>query len=474
MSPRCSTALGVLLGTASFPTTAAGYRRLLAWARGFGPVRRAGVECTGSYGAALTRHLRSEAITVIEVNRRDRADRRRRGKTDTLDAEAAARAVLSGRATAIAKSGDGPVEMLRMFKLAKDSAVKSRTQAINQLKAVLVRADPALRESMTGLSNPALIRRCAELDRTTPTDPAGAAAFTLRRARPPHPRAHRRDQRAQRPDHHRDPDPRTPAAAPPRRRTRHRRRAAHRRRRQPRPAAHEASFAALCGVSPIEASSGKTQRRRLNRGGDRQANSALYTIVITRIRWDQRTQHYINRTLAEGKTRREAMSALSGSSHPNAGHRASSVSWDIPEGFTIQSWGDDRPRRFWFEREARQPVLAHGRRQSGEVGLPVPGELQPELAPRHFRADPVDDPGEDPGDSHRVLVEVHLHVLPVSAVGHVDVCAVAEVNPPMVLGHHDQTLIQGAEPHRDVVAAAGSATADVQDQHRLVHRRVQR
>jgi len=116
------TALGVLLATSSFPTTAEGYRAMLAWARGFGAVHRAGVECTGSYGAALSRHLHAEAVTVIEVNRADRGNRRRRGKTDTIDAEAAARAGLSGRATAIAKAGDGPVQMLRMFELAKAKA----------------------------------------------------------------------------------------------------------------------------------------------------------------------------------------------------------------------------------------------------------------------------------------------------------------------------------------------------------------
>lgn len=147
------TAVGVLLATESFPTTTAGYRRLLQWAREFGTVERAGVECSGSYGAALARHLTAERVSVIEVNRADRGERRRRGKSDTLDAEAAARAALPGRATAIAKSGDGHVEMLRMFKLAKVSAVKSRTQAINQLKAVLVRADPSLREAMSGLTH---------------------------------------------------------------------------------------------------------------------------------------------------------------------------------------------------------------------------------------------------------------------------------------------------------------------------------
>jgi transposase len=129
-------ALGVLQGTRSFPTTAAGYQQMLRWATGFGTLRRAGVECTGSYGAALARHLVGEQIEVIEVNQPDKATRRRRGKTDTVDAEAAAHAVLSGRASASAKAGDGPVEMVRIFKLAKASAIKSRTQAINQLKAV--------------------------------------------------------------------------------------------------------------------------------------------------------------------------------------------------------------------------------------------------------------------------------------------------------------------------------------------------
>ncbi|MGP4092800.1 IS110 family transposase, partial [Streptomyces sp. KR55] len=127
------TTLGATLGGRGFPATAEGYRQLLSWARSFGILRRAGVECTGSYGAALTRHLRAEGIEVTEVNQPDKAARRRHGKTDAIDAEAAARAVLSGRATAAAKTSDGPVEMLRLFKLAKGSAIKSRTQAINQL-----------------------------------------------------------------------------------------------------------------------------------------------------------------------------------------------------------------------------------------------------------------------------------------------------------------------------------------------------
>ena len=131
---------------------------------------RAGVEGTGSYGAALTRYLRRSGVTVIEVNRPDRAARRRHGKTDAIDAVAAANAVLSGRANSTAKTGDGPVEMLRMFRLARASAVKSRTQAINQLKAVIVGADPELRENLTGRTDTALIRHCAAL---TPPPTAG-------------------------------------------------------------------------------------------------------------------------------------------------------------------------------------------------------------------------------------------------------------------------------------------------------------
>ncbi|MFF4234141.1 transposase [Streptomyces sp. NPDC001820] len=132
---------GAVIGTETFPATAAGYRQLLEWASRLGTVCRAGVEGTGSYGAALSRYLLAQHVEVFEVNRPDRTVRRRRGKSDMADAQAAAQAVLSGRAQARAKSGDGPVQIARMFKLAKDSAVKARTQAINQLKAVLVTAD---------------------------------------------------------------------------------------------------------------------------------------------------------------------------------------------------------------------------------------------------------------------------------------------------------------------------------------------
>lgn len=173
------TALGLLAATASFPATAAGYEELHAWARKFGVVRRAGVEGTGSYGAALARHLRACGVTVIEVNRPDRSMRRHRGKTDAVDAESAARAVISGRATVTPKTGDGAVEMLRAFKIAKGSAIKARTQAINQLKGILVNAEPSLREALSGLTTHQLVTHCIALDAEPRAGVAGAVARTL-------------------------------------------------------------------------------------------------------------------------------------------------------------------------------------------------------------------------------------------------------------------------------------------------------
>lgn len=148
-----------------------------AWVSWVGP----GVEGTGCYGAALARYLRAETVQVLEVNRPDRAARRRRGKNDLVDAEAAARAVLSGQAVVVPKNADGPTEALRVLKLARDSAVKARTQAINQLRAVLISADPELRESLSGLGAAGLIRACAELPDPGPGSVTTAAVLhTLR------------------------------------------------------------------------------------------------------------------------------------------------------------------------------------------------------------------------------------------------------------------------------------------------------
>ncbi|WP_206185056.1 IS110 family transposase [Thermoactinospora rubra] len=177
------TGMGALVDSRAFPTGPDGSQQLLAWARSFGVLRRAGVECTGSYGAALARVLAAEGVEVFEVfevSQPDKAARRRRGKSDEVDAEAAARAVLSGRATAIPKSGDGPVEMACLLRRAKESAVKARTQAINQLRAALVVADPALRASFDGLGPKPLIRRCADLAVGPVADVDSATLYVLR------------------------------------------------------------------------------------------------------------------------------------------------------------------------------------------------------------------------------------------------------------------------------------------------------
>jgi transposase len=303
-------ALGALLGCQEFSAGEAGYQQLLAWARTFGQVVRAGVEGTGSYGAALTRYLQAEGVLVIEVNRPDRQMRRSRGKTDATDAHAAALAVLSGRAAAIPKAGDGQVEQMRIYKVAKDSAVKSRTQAINQLKTLLVNAEPWLRASMSGLTNIMLVARCAEL---RPEDHSGVIAASMHTMRLlAHRIQHLNDEirdveqriteavKAVAPDLLKEfgvgPDSAATlliAAGD-----------------NPERLRGEASFAALCGVSPIEASSGKSRRRRLNRGGDRQANAALFRVILTRMRCNERTRDYVARRTTEGLSKREIMRCL--------------------------------------------------------------------------------------------------------------------------------------------------------------------
>lgn len=306
------TSVGGVIATSAFSTTAAGYQELVVWARSFGSLVRAGVECTGSYGAALSRHLQAAGVAVTEVNQTDRADRRKHGKTDTLDAEAAARAVISGRATTVAKTGDGLVEAIRVMRIARSSAVNAKVKAINQLKAIIVGADPDLRDSLAGLGPATLIRRCAELPEAA--DDASqvdrSVVFTLRllaeritalkaEAYALHVRIRQLvDQHVPELLEQNGVGADSAAALliavgdnPDRIHS-------------------EASFAALCGASPVHASSGMTSRLRLNRGGDRQANAALYRIALSRLRWHEPTIAYMSRRLAEGKTRREIIRCL--------------------------------------------------------------------------------------------------------------------------------------------------------------------
>ncbi|MFF4160757.1 IS110 family transposase [Streptomyces sp. NPDC001678] len=308
---------GAVLATSEFPASAVGYRDLLKWARTSGAVRRAGVEGTGSYGASLPRYPLAQGVDVFDVNWMDRADRRRRGKSDPLDAQNAARAVLSGRACARAKSGDGrPVQIARMYKLTKVSAVKARAQAINQLKFVLVTADPALREALAGLGNAELFRTCARFAGASGHEEGGEESVLQATRIALGLLAHRIGQLS---EQIRDVDARLA-------------RLVERHAPQlldvvgigpdtavtllitvgdnPERLDSEASFAALCGVSPVERSSGRRQVRRLNRGGDRQANAALHRIVFTRLRVDPRTQDYYERRIKEGKIRRAIIRCL--------------------------------------------------------------------------------------------------------------------------------------------------------------------
>ena len=152
--------LGTRLGECRHRTTPAGYADLERWAIGLGDVAAFGVEGTGSFGAGLARFLSGQGHTVIEVNRPDRSTRRRVGKSDPIDAEAAARSVLAGTSQGLPKSGTHGVEMIRMLKVVKDSAMKARTQATNQMLALVLTAPAELRQALDGLSAGRLVRRC--------------------------------------------------------------------------------------------------------------------------------------------------------------------------------------------------------------------------------------------------------------------------------------------------------------------------
>ena len=299
-----------ILATESFPATPSGYRRLLRWLRRHGEVATVGVEGTGSFGAGLARYLAGEGVTVIEVNRPDRQRRRRRGKSDTVDAEAAARAALSGDATGVPKSADGRVEAIRVLRLARRSAIKARTQASNQIRDLIVTAPDGLRSRLRALSTDQRVAACARFRPGEFDEPVGATKAALRTLAVRHQQLSNEiaaldDQLAQlcaatNPALLAAPGVGPEVAAtllstagdnPNRMRT-------------------EASFAALCGASPVEASSGKIARHRLNTGGDRQANNALWRIVLVRMSSDPRTQDYLKRRTLEGKSKKEIIRCL--------------------------------------------------------------------------------------------------------------------------------------------------------------------
>ena len=266
----------------------------------WGEVRAFEVEGAGSYGAGLARFLTGRGFTVVEVNRPDRSTRYRKGKSDPTYAEMAARAVLAGVANATPKSGEGEIEMIRMLKSTTGSAVKARTQAINQMRALVVTAPTGLRESLDGLTVTALAARCKNSRPGRLEDPTAAAKYTLRSLACRHSQLDKEigEMRAEL-------DRLTRLAAPavvsifgvgPDTAVALQISAGSNSER----IHSEAAFAALCGVSPIPASSGKTNRHRLNRGGNRQANAALYRSVLFRLCNDPRTRESMERAPGKG------------------------------------------------------------------------------------------------------------------------------------------------------------------------------
>lgn len=302
--------LGRLLGHKTFPVTVSGYVELLAWLAGFGSVAAVGIEGTGSYGAGLARHLTAAGIRIVEVDRPDRRARRRHGKSDPADAVAAARAVQAGTATGTPKTRDGVVESIRALRVARNGAVKAHTAAINSLRQMVITAPDQLRAKLSGLGPKTLVETCSRLRPGGLSDPTQGVKAALRRLA-------RRCQMLAEEIAEADADlvglvshaaPGlvdqfgvgteiagqlliTAGDNPQRLRS-------------------EASFAALCGVSPLLASSGRTNRHRLNRGGDRAANSALHRVVIVRMRHHQPTRAYVERRTAEGMSKRDIIRCL--------------------------------------------------------------------------------------------------------------------------------------------------------------------
>ncbi|MGW5200075.1 IS110 family transposase [Streptomyces spiralis] len=304
-------AVGRHLADREFPATIRGYRDLLDWMRTHGTLAAVGVEGTGAYGAELARVLTAAGVTVVDVDRPDRKTRRMKGKSDPIDAYAAATAVLSGRATGVPKSRDGVVEAVRVLRIARRSAVKARTQAMNQIRNLLVPAPAMLREHVTGLERAVLIRTLARL---RPGDdlsrPLAATRASLRRLA-------RRHQALDEEITVLDAEigPLVKQAAPallqlfgvgPETAGQLLASAGD----NPERMRSEGAFAHLAGVAPIPASSDRTHRHRLNRGGDRAANNALHTIVLTRMRFDERTRDYVERRTKEGLNKKDIMRCL--------------------------------------------------------------------------------------------------------------------------------------------------------------------
>jgi len=301
-----------VLGTQCFAATRQGYRQLLHWMQSFGEIWRIGVESTGTYGAGLLRHLQAAGVEVLEVTVPDKQDRRRRGKDDDLDAQNAAHAALAGKRVVTPKTRDGMIESLRVLKACRKTAVSARRVALQMIHNTIVCAPAELRDGLRHLTRMQLIRTLAAWrpDLSDYRNLASAYRIGLKSLGRRYLELH---------DEIADLDAMIGAIvdelAP----------SLVTRNSIGRECAaqllltagdnsdrirSEASFAALCGVSPVPASSGKVMRHRLNRGGDRAANSALHIIAIGRLRTDPRSQAYVAKRIAEGHSKLEAIRCL--------------------------------------------------------------------------------------------------------------------------------------------------------------------
>ena len=303
---------GGLLGIESFPADRAGFEELLGWLVGFGPVDQVGVEGTGSWGVGLTRFLADQEVVVVEVDRPNRQTRRKQGKSDPTDALAAARAALSGEASVTPKSRNGPVEQMRVLMVARRSARQQRIQSLNQLRHLVFTAPEEIRVRYKDRYKTGLVTEAANMRPKRGSDPVIYTTNLMIR------NLARRVKRLN--TEMREIDRLltdlitltapglfelygvgtdnaasllvTAGDNPDR-------------------LSSEGSWAHLCGTTPLPANSGKvTTRFRLNRGGDRQANAALYRIVLTRMSSHQETRRYVTRRREEGLNTAEIMRCL--------------------------------------------------------------------------------------------------------------------------------------------------------------------
>ena len=307
------TSNGALVGNRQFPATKAGYEELTSWLAGHGTVLKVGIEGTGAYGAGLARHCQEAGLKVVEVPRPDRRLRRSQGKSDPIDAESAARTALAGSRCAEPKLNDGPVEAIRALHIAKKGATKAKSAATASMKGLIVTAPQPVRDLFPPRPTPIQVVNIAARFRPDPTrlhDPIQATKLALKtiatRARALIEECRQLQRQLDALLHEIAPTtagvfalgPDTAITLliaigdnPDRLRS-------------------EAAFARLCGVAPIPASSGRTNRHRLHRGGNRQANSALHVAAIVRLRYCERTQAYAKRRQAEGRTKPEIIRCL--------------------------------------------------------------------------------------------------------------------------------------------------------------------